>query len=71
MSSAEGVATVQLWQWIAHRAVAMLLIDLRAGRRPAAAARSAIAWSMLWAVVGAGFAGVVWLWAGRRRPAST
>ncbi len=60
--------TVQLWQWIAFTAAVavMLLIDLRAGRRPEGRARlrSAIAWSVLWAVVGTGFAGVVWLWAG-------
>jgi tellurite resistance protein TerC len=60
--------TVQLWQWIALSAAvaAMLLVDLRAGRRPAGPGRlrAAIAWSLLWAAVGTGFAGVIWLWAG-------
>jgi tellurite resistance protein TerC len=60
--------TVQLWQWFALSAAVavMLLVDLRAGGRTPGPGklRAAVAWSVLWAVVGTGFAGVIWLWAG-------
>ncbi|HEU0193432.1 MAG TPA: TerC/Alx family metal homeostasis membrane protein [Gaiellales bacterium] len=60
--------SVQLWQWIALTiaVAAMLLVDLRAGGRPPdrGRLRAAVAWSVLWAAVGAGFAGVIWLSAG-------
>lgn len=62
---------VEVWQWVAFAlaVVAMLAIDaLLAGR--GGGLRQAVVWSVAWLVVGAGFALVVWTWAGEAHAAA-
>ena len=60
--------TVPLWAWAAFLAfvVAMLVLDLFVLHRRAheVSLREAGAWSAVWIVVGLGFGGLVWAWAG-------
>ena len=60
--------TVPLWAWAAFLAfvVAMLALDLFVLHRRAheVSLREAAAWSAVWIVVGLGFGGLVWAWAG-------
>ena len=61
--------TVPLWGWAAFLAfvVAMLALDLFVLHRRAheVSLREAAVWSAVWIVVGLGFGGLVWAWAGR------
>jgi tellurite resistance protein TerC len=60
--------TIPLWAWGAFLAfvVAMLALDLFVLHRRAheVSLREAAAWSAVWIVVGLGFGGLVWAWAG-------
>jgi len=60
--------TVPLWAWAAFLAfvVAMLVLDLFVLHRRAheVTLREAAAWSAVWLIVGLGFGGLVWAWAG-------
>jgi len=60
--------TVPLWAWVAFLAfvVAMLALDLFVLHRRAheVSLREAGAWSAVWIVIGLGFGGLVWAWAG-------
>jgi tellurite resistance protein TerC len=60
--------TVPLWAWAAFLAfvVAMLALDLFVLHRRAheVSLREAAAWSTVWIIVGLGFGGLVWAWAG-------
>jgi tellurite resistance protein TerC len=60
--------TVPLWAWAAFLAfvVAMLVLDLFVLHRRAheVSLREAAAWSAVWLIVGLGFGGLVWAWAG-------
>jgi tellurite resistance protein TerC len=60
--------TVPLWAWAAFLAfvVAMLVLDLFVLHRRAheVSLREAAVWSAVWIVVGLGFGGLVWAWAG-------
>ena len=60
--------TVPLWAWAAFLAfvVAMLALDLFVLHRRAheVSLREAAAWSAVWIIVGLGFGGLVWAWAG-------
>jgi tellurite resistance protein TerC len=60
--------TVPLWVWAVFLAfvVAMLALDLFVLHRRAheVSLREAAAWSAVWIVVGLGFGGLVWAWAG-------
>jgi tellurite resistance protein TerC len=61
---------LELWMWFAFGGfvAAMLLVDLfgfgRRGER--ISLRRAAAWSVGWTLLGLGFAGLLWLWQGRR-----
>ena len=61
---------VQTWQWLAFGAAmaVLLAVDLFAFEHDPGppGIRRALVWSGVWLVVGAGFAGVVWAWAGSR-----
>jgi tellurite resistance protein TerC len=60
--------TVPLWAWAAFLAfvVAMLALDLFVLHRRAheVSLREAAVWSAVWLIVGLGFGGLVWAWAG-------
>jgi tellurite resistance protein TerC len=60
--------TVPLWAWAAFLAfvVAMLVLDLFVLHRHAheVSLREAAVWSAVWIIVGLGFSGLVWAWAG-------
>jgi tellurite resistance protein TerC len=60
--------TVPLWGWAAFLAfvVGMLVLDLFVLHRRAheVSLREAAAWSAVWLIVGLGFGGLVWAWAG-------
>ena len=60
--------TVPLWAWAAFLAfvVAMLALDLFVLHRRAheVSLREAAAWSTVWIILGLGFGGLVWAWAG-------
>jgi tellurite resistance protein TerC len=60
--------TVPLWGWAAFLAFvgAMLVLDLFVLHRSAheVSLREAAAWSAVWLIVGLGFGGLVWAWAG-------
>ena len=60
--------TVPLWAWAAFLAfvVGMLALDLFVLHRRAheVSLREAAAWSTVWVIVGLGFGGLVWAWAG-------
>ena len=60
--------TVPLWAWAAFLAfvVAMLALDVFVLHRKAheVSLREAAAWSAVWIVLGLGFGGLVWAWAG-------
>ena len=60
--------TIPLWAWGAFLAfvVAMLILDLFVLHRRAheVSLREAAAWSAVWLIVGLGFGGLVWAWAG-------
>lgn len=62
---------VEIWQWVAFAlaVAAMLAIDAALAGR-GGGLRQAVAWSATWLAVGAGFALVVWSWAGQAHAAA-